>query len=234
MTEPTWITPIEAGLIIAANFGPRAIADGKPQMQLLDWVLEGRVSSMAVEVVVHAPDVDPDGVRDENYLITKHEWHLARAANENLSKFYTSAEVSFLCRDEDKVVSSVTFAGIRLLKEDVLQRIAVAGWPIRVPSDHKPGSPGKDAALLADGAHTRSHDVSIKSSRGHLPPNASAANRRDEEAAHAAAKLVRSGKKLSEALRTVAPIDHTRAEKSVEHAIRRTFDLMYDARGNPV
>lgn len=77
-------------------------------------------------------------------------------------------------------------------------------------------------------------DKTASTLRGKLPPAARPANRRDEEYAHAAAELVRAGKKLSEALRIVAPEDHTRTEQSVQHAIRRTFELMYDPRGNPI
>ncbi|MCD2324978.1 hypothetical protein LQ953_13220 [Sphingomonas sp. IC-56] len=235
MIDTTWITPLEAGLLVASHYGPQAIANGKPQMQLLDWVTDGRVSSMAVEVVIHAPDLRPSGPEDEDYLISTHDWSLARSAPENVSKFYTSAEVSFLCQDENGISTRVTFAGIRVSKEDVLRRVAVAGWPIRDHADHCAESPRSSPVPHADAAvRAPGHSAPVGSSRGRLPPNASAANRRDEEYAHAAAELVRSGKKLSEALRAVAPIDHTRAEKSIEHAIRRTFDLMYDIRGNPL
>ena len=69
---------------------------------------------------------------------------------------------------------------------------------------------------------------------GCLPSNATAANRRDEPYAHAAAKLVRSGKGLAEAIRCVAPEDPTREKTSVESAIRRTFALMYARDGSPL
>jgi hypothetical protein len=66
---------------------------------------------------------------------------------------------------------------------------------------------------------------------GTLPANASAADRRDEPFAHEAAKLVRQGIGLAEALRRVAPSDPSRVPSSVERVIRATFDKMYDKRG---
>lgn len=232
ITENTWITPIEAGLMVASHYGPKAIADGKPATQLLDWVSGGRVASMAGEVLIHAPGLPLSGDREVNYLIAPEEWQLARSSGNDFSKLYTSAEVSFFCADEKKVVSQVTLAEIRFLKEDVLRRIAGAGWPISDHSNHRQASPRPDDVLPID-AVGAGHGAAVKTSRGRLPPNASAANRRDEEYAHLAADLVRSGKKLSEALRIVAPHDPMRASTSVERAIRLTFGLMYDAAGNP-
>lgn len=70
--------------------------------------------------------------------------------------------------------------------------------------------------------------------QGVLPPSAKAADRRDENYAHEAARLVRAGSKLSDALRQVAPTDLMRKDESIQAAIRRTFDLMYDRKGHAI
>lgn len=70
--------------------------------------------------------------------------------------------------------------------------------------------------------------------KGTLPPFAKPADRRDEAFAHQAAALVRSGTKLADALRRVAPEDLSRSEASIQQGIRRTYTLMYDRDGRAI
>ena len=97
--------------------------------------------------------------------------------------------------------------------QEILSRVASPAGITFVP----PPRPNDDAA-----------------EQGVLPPSAKASDRRDEGYAHEAARLVRAGKKLSDALRHVAPSDPTRKEESIQAAIRRTFDLMYDQKGRAI
>ena len=69
---------------------------------------------------------------------------------------------------------------------------------------------------------------------GILPANATSGARRDEQFAHDAAKRVRAGVGLAEALRQVAPNDATRLATSIEHGIRETYRLMYHLNGQPL
>jgi hypothetical protein len=74
----------------------------------------------------------------------------------------------------------------------------------------------------------------VASGIGQLPPNAKPADRRNEAFAHDAARLVRSGTPLADALRMVAPSDPARQPSSIEHGIRHTFGLMYLPDGRPI
>ena len=90
------------------------------------------------------------------------------------------------------------------------------------------------AAAAKDNAAATPIETSSAKVRGKLPASATAADRKNEAFAHAAADLVRTGKKLSEAIRAVAPTnDSSRAQDSVERGIRKCFDIMYDKSGNP-
>ncbi len=71
--------------------------------------------------------------------------------------------------------------------------------------------------------------------RGVLPDNAKPNDVKHEQFAHDAAKLIRTKKiRLSEAIRQVRPSDPMRAAESIDRAIRRAFDLMYDIQGRPI
>jgi hypothetical protein len=73
--------------------------------------------------------------------------------------------------------------------------------------------------------------------RGQLPATAKPNNRRYEEAAHAAAEIVRAHNvNRAEAIRKVAEKYYTTMweEESVHSAIRRAFDLMYHSDGMPI
>lgn len=230
MRDVTWITPQEAGWMVASNYGRQDILNGKPQKQLLDWIMHGRVASMVRELTISAPDLPSGGLREENVILTTFEWSSLIAWNVKLENFYRSSEVSSVGMDSNVAI----FKGIRVSKEDLLKEMDLAGWPVTGEGSHHGSKAEANTASCqaeVDSGHRNAPKASL---RGLLPPNASPAKRRDEEYAHAAAELVRSGKRLSEALRAVSPVDLTRTESSIQHAIRRTFELMYDARGNPL
>jgi len=92
-------------------------------------------------------------------------------------------------------------------------------------------APPSAPIIQSQGEASSTKNEDLKAS---LPNNARPNNKRHEEYAHSAAELVRTGVRLSEAIRQVAPNDPMRTEASVQHAIRRTFDLMYDNRGIPL
>lgn len=77
-------------------------------------------------------------------------------------------------------------------------------------------------------------DAGLSKLRGVLPANAKPSDRRHEEQAHAAARIIRARKVLpAVAFREVLDSDPTRIEASRLRAIRRSFDKMYDRSGMP-
>jgi len=80
-------------------------------------------------------------------------------------------------------------------------------------------------------------DSSPDTVKGTLPARATNSDRQHEEAAHAAAQLVREKRcPLAEAIRQVRHLAETkgRQEESIDRAIRRSYQIMYDAHGLPI
>jgi hypothetical protein len=83
-------------------------------------------------------------------------------------------------------------------------------------------------------------EISSPKLRGTLPNNAKRAHRKVEEQAHRAAEIIREDRvSLAEAIRTVAglaefPKPPDIQPESYEMSIRRSYDLMYNKKGNPI
>lgn len=67
-----------------------------------------------------------------------------------------------------------------------------------------------------------------------LSPAAKPATKRDKPFADEAAKLIRSGKTVADALRQVRPSDPARQDESIDRGIRACLDLHYAAGGTPL
>lgn len=106
-----------------------------------------------------------------------------------------------------------------------------SGAPAVLPEHRRPYEAMLLAADIRRLIGTEEIAAAAPAIRGRLPANAKAADIRDEEYAHRAAELVRTGTKLADALRQVAPVDASREEISVQQGIRRTYGLMYDREG---
>lgn len=105
-------------------------------------------------------------------------------------------------------------------------------WDMQGVSFH-----AKDIAKQVELAKGGPSCVAIDDPRGVLPSHAQPNDRKHEEAAHQAARIVREEKvKLSEALRRVSADhpDENRAPESVQRATRQAFGLMYHPDGTPI
>ena len=174
ITENTWITPIEAGRLVAAYLGPSSVTSGKTQVQLLEWVLMGKVRAMALERT-RCEDEPPAAIaaretttpphpsssqgelpafrvngafrpgnpedapllesQSTDYVITVQDWQGALNAGTQFERFWSTSELTHRLPNQRHPFARVEYAGIRLAKEDVERRIAIAGWVAPIPTD---------------------------------------------------------------------------------------------------
>ncbi|HEX7822739.1 MAG TPA: hypothetical protein VF463_19220 [Sphingobium sp.] len=192
MDQITWITPVEAGRLVASYLGSRSVSSGETQVQILEWIWNGKVRTMALEVTkredlppatMSAKQERPETSRpiesDElpvtyrvnsayrpsipenellleseltDYVMTVQDWQDSWDAGTLVGRFWSSAELGHPLRNQRHPLASVAYAGIRLAKQDIERRIAIAGWPSIVNTN---------AETNADGPGPRHADLEI-------------------------------------------------------------------------
>lgn len=184
--------------------------------QLRTGLLNGYIRAKAIHTVVTKPWPAKTG---EGHVIQNADVPAGLWAGMSGNSELDLAEDVFWSNGQTSATGfhTVRITGIFFAKSDVAQFLDLAGASAELPP-----------------SQLRQPATGPTESLGRLPPSAKPADRRDEQYAHEAARLVRGGLKLSDALRQVAPSDPTRSDASIEHGIRRTFGLMYQSDGRAI
>jgi len=64
-----------------------------------------------------------------NYVLTPRDWHAINTSEADLATMWTSSEITHSLTDQRHPHARVTYSGIRMSREDIESRVAIAGWP---------------------------------------------------------------------------------------------------------
>lgn len=63
-----------------------------------------------------------------NYVLTPPDWHAINTSEADLATMWMSSEITHPLADQRHPHARVTYSGIRMSREDIENRIAIAGW----------------------------------------------------------------------------------------------------------
>jgi hypothetical protein len=64
-----------------------------------------------------------------NYVLTPRDWHAINNSEADQTTMWASSEITHTLADQRHPHARVTYSGIRMSREDIENRIAIAGWP---------------------------------------------------------------------------------------------------------
>ncbi|MDQ0839416.1 hypothetical protein [Sphingomonas faeni] len=72
-------------------------------------------------------------IRVTNYVLTPRDWHAINTSEADQTTMWASSEITHTLADQRHPHARVTYSGIRMSREDIENRIAIAGWPEPTP-----------------------------------------------------------------------------------------------------